>query len=636
MLYGTTPDLQVFALDAATGAELWRFDPASRGRRGFNPNRGVTWWADAATDDERIFASAGPHLWALDARTGAPIDAFGDAGRVDLRVGLRDEPVDADVVATTPGALFEDLLLLGTRVSELRDAAPGHVRAFDVRTGAIRWTFHTIPRPGEAGHETWPEDAWQRVGGANAWAGIAVDRERGLAFVPTGSAAFDFYGGDRAGDNLFANSLVALDARTGERRWHFQVVHHDVWDRDLPAPPNLLTLTRPGGAVDAVAQVTKHGYVYTFDRVTGEPVFPIDELPVPADGLPGEPLSPTQPVPRAPPPFTRQRFEPTDRSPALRRAVEEATAGLRQDGLFAPPSRQGTIVMPGFDGGAEWGGAAVDPRTGWLYVNANERPNVLRMLEPPVMRGPGSIGRTAYLLTCAGCHGLEREGDGLGTPPLRGVFDRLGVNDVWDVVRHGRGRMPGNAILRAHELALLLWYLRFPGEPAAQEGGAAEAGDDGERGFEERLFPRFMNAGWESLRDPEGMPAVKPPWGTLTAYDLAAGRIAWQVPLGRMPQLGDDAGATGAPNYGGPALTAGGLLFIAATPDETLRAFDAATGALLWQAPLPASGFATPTVYEAGGRQFVVIAAGGGKLGRPSGGRYVAFALPRGVPVSTR
>jgi quinoprotein glucose dehydrogenase len=624
VLYGASPALRAFALDAATGAELWSFDPAARERPGLAPSRGFAFWADG--DDERVFFGAGVHLWALSARTGEPIASFGDAGRVDLRDGLGREADEQWVAATTPPAIYRDLVLVGGRVSELGDASPGHVRAFDARTGALRWTFHTIPQPGEAGRETWPAEAWRTAGGANSWAGIRVDAARGIAFVPTGSATYDFYGGDRRGDNLFANSLIALDAATGERRWHHQLVRHDVWDRDLPAPPNLIELERDGKRIAALAQATKSGHVFVFERESGAPLFPIRELPVPASALEGESLAATQPLPERPPPFARQSVRESDLTRRTPEAHAAALAQLRRFSSgepFAPPSEAGVVLMPGLDGGAEWGGLAWDPESALLYVNSQEVPYVIQMARAPRVAGLGSGGRAAYLSLCAGCHGLQREGGG-GAPALTNVGDRLGALEVRRIVQEGRGRMPALPLLENSEMAALLWYLLEPLGPAEFEEAPATDTPSG------ALFPRYMLAGYRKLLDPDGFPAIAPPWGTLSAIDLARGEIAWQVPLGDYPEaLARGLRGLGAESYGGPVVTAGGLVFIAATPDAKLRAFDKASGALLYEAELPAAGFATPAVYEAAGRQFVVIAAGGGKLGRPSGDRYVAFALPQ-------
>jgi quinoprotein glucose dehydrogenase len=628
VLYGISPALAAFALDAATGAELWRFAPDDEVNGTIAPARGLVFWGDGA-GDERILFGRGHLLWALDARSGRPIAGFGDEGAVDLRDGLAEERPDDFVVATTPGAIYRDLLILGHRVSEIANAAPGHVRAYDVRSGEMRWIFHTIPRPGEYGSETWPPDAWQRIGGANSWAGITVDEARGIAFVPTGSATYDFYGGDRAGDNLFANTLLALDAATGKRLWHYQIVRHDVWDRDLPAPPDLVTIERDGHSIDAVAQITKSGHVFLFERETGAPLHPIEERPVPAPGLPGEALAKSQPVPVRPPPFARERMSEalvTERTPEAHAAVLAKLKSARPALPFQPPSLEGTVVFPGMDGGGEWGGAAFDPASGLLYVNASDVPYWLQMLETPDVSGAGGIGRATYVTVCAMCHGLDRRGDGSGVPSLVEIYERTGPLDVWRVVREGRGRMPGFAgMLPLVAVPPLLWYLWSP--DGADAAPPAARGDESERklGF----FLRYMNVGWQKFLDPEGYPAVKPPWGTLSAIDLARGEIVWQVPLGEIPELAAQGlHDTGAENYGGPVVTAGGLVFIAAALDAKLRAFDKRTGALLFEAPLPAAGFATPAVYEADGRQFVVVAAGGGKLGRPSGDRYVAFALP--------
>jgi quinoprotein glucose dehydrogenase len=623
VLYGISPALRAFALDAATGAELWSFDPAARERPGLAPSRGLAYWASG--DDERVFFGAGVHLWALNARTGEPIAGFGDGGRIDLREGLGRDPNKQWVAATTPPAIYRDLLLIGGRVSELGDASPGDVRAFDAKTGALRWTFHTIPRPGEPGHETWPAEAWRSAGGANAWAGIRVDAARGLAFVPTGSATYDFYGGDRRGDNLYANSLITLDAATGERRWHYQVVRHDVWDRDLPAPPNLIALERDGRRIDAVAQATKSGHVFVFERESGAPLFPIREVPVAPSGLEGEQLATTQPLPEAPPPFARQRVRERDltqRTPEAHAAALAQFRSFTSGDAFAPPSEAGVALMPGMDGGAEWGGLAWDPATSLLYVNSQEVPYVIQLTRAPSVSGLGGGGRAVYVTLCASCHGLAREGGG-GAPALTDVGARLGPLEVRRIVQHGRGRMPALPLLGNAEMAALLWYLFEPLGPSETLAAPASDAPSG------ALFPRFMLAGYRKFLDPDGFPAIAPPWGTLTAIDLARGAIAWQVPLGDYPDaLARGLRGLGAESYGGPVVTAGGLVFIAGTPDAKLRAFDAASGALLYEAELPAPGFATPAVYEAAGRQFVVIAAGGGKLGRPSGDRYVAFALP--------
>ena len=624
VLYGTSPSLRLFALDAATGEELWSFEPDADVRL-WTASRGVAFWASEEDPrDERIFFGAGPYLHAIDARTGRPIDSFGDGGRIDLNEGLgRDVGGDMlGVVANTPGTIFEDLILIGGRVNENRGAAPGHVRAFDVRTGALRWIFHTIPKPGEPGHETWPPEAHATAGGANSWAGITVDVERGLAFVPTGSATYDYYGADREGDNLYANSLIALDARTGERRWHRQLVRHDMWDRDLPAPPNLVTIRRDGAEIPAVAQVTKTGDTFLFHRETGEPLFPLREEPVVGPFIPGEHPAASQPLPTKPPPFVRQHFSRemvTDYSDAARDEILARLDGMQFGSLYTALGAAENVVYPGLDGGAEWGGAAWDEAEQLLFVNANQAPWVVQMIESVEDEGYEALLGTGYLYTCAGCHGLDMKGDGTSVPSLVDIDQRMRFLDLYRIVRDGRGRMPAlGGTLKWYELAAISGFV-YTADP-----------EDAPANWKQKPGPKtFVNAGFQKLVDAQGLPGSKPPWGTLTAIDLPAGEIRWQIPFGDYPQvLAAGRSGLGAESYGGPILTASGLIFIAATPDARMRAFDAKSGELLWQSELPAAGFATPATYRADGRQFVVVAAGGGKLGQPSGSRYVAFALP--------
>lgn len=615
VLYATNHSSVVFALDAASGAERWRFDPQAHGSAAQTRNRGVAYWRAADGTGARIFAASGQDLWALDAQTGAPVEDFGEGGRLDLARGLAHTGSSPNVSLTTPGAVYGDLLILGTRVSEQAGAAPGDVRAFDVRSGALRWSFHTVPYAGELGAETWPAGAARQRGGANAWAGVTVDVERGLVFAPTGSASPDFFGGDRPGDNLFANSLIALDAETGERRWHFQIVHHDLWDRDLPSPPSLVTLERDGRQVAAVAQTTKSGHVFLFERETGEPVFPIEERRVPRGAVAGEVVAETQPFPTLPPPFTRQRFTLAmlDDRPSAQAWAERLT-GMRMGRPFIPPTLGGTILYPGYDGGAEWGGSAWDAKAGLLFVNASEVASLLELSEA----GAEVDARSFYRASCAACHGAELEGTARGVS-LRGVVERRTPIELYTTIIGGVGSMPGFPTLPMPVMGALIAFLSHPDDPAAARAVAAAAvGNE-----------RYVHGGYIDLKDDDGIPIQHPPWGTLTAIDLSAGALRWQVPLGSFPELARRGLAdTGTPNYGGPIVTASGLLFIAATADETIRAFDSRSGELLWRAPLPASGFATPISYAVGGKQYVVVAAGGGKLGRKPGSQFVAFALP--------
>jgi len=631
-LYGTSPRLKAVALDAATGQEEWVFDPFSdTGAQSLSltVNRGVTHWGEGA--EARILYTVGSTLFALDANDGTPVDSFGTNGRASLKQGLGGRAEDLSVSATSPGVVYENYLVIGSRVSEGADAAPGDIRAFDVRTGELAWTFHTIPHPGEFGHDTWADpEAWTRVGGANSWAGMAVDEERGIVYVPTGSAAPDFYGGNRKGKNLFANTLLALDATTGERIWHYQTVHHDLWDRDLPAPPSLVTVSHGGASVDAVAQTTKTGFVFLFDRETGEPLFPIQERPVPTDGaLPDEAPWATQPIPTAPEPFVRQHMGPEDVNPHVPDSVQDALRTqlrrLKSDRMYAPPSLEGTLMFPGFDGGAEWGGAAFDPTANVLYVNSNEVPWIMTMIPTGAQvasrEAATDLGRAAYRTHCLACHGPDREGGG-GVPSLVDVGQRYSPDEMLALIANGRRMMPGFGHLPEAQRRALVNFLSDgrpyavdaeAGRPAAPEGTSA---------------PPYQMAGYEKFRTPGGLPANSPPWGTLNAIDLDTGEYLWRTPLGTVPELVQQGvPPTGTENYGGPVVTAGGLVFIAATPDEKIRAFDKRTGEVVWSADLPAAGFATPSVYEVDGTQYLVVACGGGKLGAPSGDAYVAFAL---------
>ena len=560
-------------------------------------------------------------VYALDAVTGRPVSSFGNHGRIDLRENLDRLPAASQsVYLTSPGIVYKDLLIVGGRNPETLPAPPGGVRAFDVRTGKLRWSFHTIPHPGEFGYETWPKDAWKTSGAANNWAGMALDPRRGIVYVPTGSAVSDFYGGDRAGDDLFANCLIALNAQTGERIWHFQGVHHDIWDRDFPASPVLLTVKRDGKDVDAVAQTTKQGFVYVFDRTNGTPLFPIEYHKYPASTVDGEVAATEQPLPILPAPYARQRLAEdmlTNRTPEVHQWALEKFRKLRSEGQFLPLSvGTDTVVFPGFDGGAEWGGPAVDPETGIIYVNAND------------VAWTGALAPNTGENSAAG-HLLEpmrrlpRE-KMMGSPPaipaLVGVGEHLAPQQIAATIKSGRGRMPGFPNLSDDQLFALVTYL------TSGESKELTSGEPPPQSMKYRF------TGYLKFLDPEGYPAVLPPWGTLNAINLNTGEYAWKIPLGEYPDLAAKGqNNTGTENYGGPIVTAGGLVFIGATNfDKKFRAFDKSTGELLWETTLPFAGNATPVTYEVNGHQFVVIAAGGGKDPKSSsGGVYVAFALPQ-------
>ena len=539
VMFVTTGQRRVAALNAATGKALWIFDPLELGPpagpyASGGVNRGVAYWSDGQPDGPRriLHGTADGRLFSLDAATGKPDKQFGKGGYILLRDGIEYDISRLPYGPTSAPAVFDNLVLVGFSNSEGHPpGAPGDIRAFDIRSGKQTWRFHTIPRPGEFGHDTWPEDGWQQRSGANAWGGFSVDGKRGLVFAGLGSAAADFYGGDRHGQNLFANCVIALDARTGKRQWHFQTTHHDLWDHDLPVYPNLVTVTHGGRAIDAVAQVTKTGYVFLFDRVTGKPLFDIEEVPVPASDVPGEQAWPTQPVPVKPPSFVKQSFleeDITDVTPEAKAHVTREFKKIRGGSGNNPPSVEGTIVIPGLHGGATWAGASFDPETGWLFVNGNNDPWLATLTPQP-----------------------------------------------------GNDRQPYRTSVR-----------------------------------------RFT--------DQDGHPAIKPPWGNLTAIDLNKGEFAWQIVLGEYPDLkAKGVAQTGTETFGGTIVTAGGLVFIGGTKDEKFHAFDKTTGKLLWEIKLPAGGYATPCTYSVHGKQYISIAAGGaGKQGTQAGDTFVTFALP--------
>ncbi|MCC7233748.1 MAG: PQQ-binding-like beta-propeller repeat protein [Bryobacterales bacterium] len=614
VLYATTPKLRVVALDGATGKELWSFDPffgkpvTSKQR-----SRGFMHW------NGRLYFGAGHMLFALDRKTGKLADEFGDHGRVDLRRGLGRDPETQRLQMTSPGVVYNGLLIVGFLTSEALPSSPGDIRAYDARTGQLRWSFHTIPHPGEPGYETWPADGWKTLGGANSWPGLTLDDKRGLVFVPTGSAAFDFYGGNRPGDNLYANSLIALNAATGKRVWHFQFVKHDVWDRDLPTAPVLVTVKRGGRDIDAVAQCTKSGHVFVFNRETGESLFPLKTVAVPPSPAEGEQLAPTQVLPVRPEPFARQQLTEamlTNRTPEAHASALKRFRTYRSGPQFTPPSFEGTVIFPGFDGGAEWGGQAYDPETGLLYINSNEMAWILRLVPQAGGEGKSTASRL-YSRHCATCHREDRK----GTPPEFPSLLNLEGKNVEEVIRKGAGRMPGFSFLGDAGVRALTAYLRTGGDKEVELPSPRAS-------REVRL--KYRTDGYNKFLDEDGYPAIAPPWGTLNALNVSTGEYAWRIPFGEFPELAAKGMKnTGTENYGGAVVTAGGLLFIGATNhDRKFHVYDKRSGKLLWETLLPAGGNATPVVYEVRGKQYVAIAAGGGKSGAPAGGAYVAFALP--------
>ena len=630
VMYITTPSLKAVALNAATGREVWVFDPAkhNNGNVVRLRNRGVTYWKGA--EGERIFHFVRDRVYALNAETGALITSFGQKGFIDLRQNLGIEPARAVIEMTSPGAVYKNVLIVASRVNESYDASPGHIRGYDTVTGEMKWIFHTIPREGQFGHDTWKWVPGENYGGANSWGGVTIDEERGWVFAATGSATEDFYGAFRKGNNLFANSVLALDATTGERKWHYQTVRHDIWDYDNPPAPILVTLRTGTTARDVVVQLTKMGFTFVLDRDTGAPVFPVQDLPVPNSTVPGEETAATQPVPLKPPPLVRQSLSEADLTnitPESREYALKEFRKYRSGSIYTPPSLQGTLTTPGHLGGIEWHGASFDPALNVLYVNANEAPtiNKLRAVHdtPGVAQTTIQLGRQIYERTCMGCHGAERQG---APPQIPGLIDlKKTPQELQATIVQGRNAMPAFTSFRPREVSAVLAYLGSP-------PGEVKPPTDG------RTAIRYTTDGYPVFLDQHGVPAIAPPWGTLNAIDLVKGEILWKVPLGEYPQLvAKGIRNTGTMNFGGAVATAGGLVFVAATADEKIRAFEKHTGRVLWEHQLPAGGYATPTTYMLDGRQYVVIAAGGsGKNATRSGDSIVAFALPQGSMTEAR
>ena len=604
VLFAYTPEQKVIALNAATGTLLWTFDSQKEfaaEKVTSRAERGLAYWREGS--QKRIFAGVSQYVYALDPSNGKVIPSFGNHGRIDLREGLRGDPKLQSVSITSPGVIYKDLIILGDATPEALPAPPGDIRAYDVRTGKLRWIFHTIPHPGEFGYNTWPKNAWTYSGAANNWTGMALDAERGIVYVPTGSAATDWYGADRVGDNLFANSLIALNAETGKRIWHFQAVRHDLWDHDLPSPPTLVTVSRDGKDVPAVVQTTKQGFLFLFNRVTGEPLFPIEYRKVAPSNVPGEVAASEQPFPTKPAPFARQKIteeELTNRTPEAHQWAVEQFRKFHYEGQFTPNSvGVDTLMFPGFDGGAEWGGSAFDAGTHILYLNGND----VGLTESLVKRTGGTAGRSVYLSQCAACHRENRAGSPPEIPSLADIGSRMDAAQIGKLIESGKGRMPPfpNLDRESGQVHALIQYL-LKGEPKNAATAAPLSGR-----------AQYDTTGYDKFLDPQGYPANSPPWGTLNAINLDTGEYVWKETFGQYPELvAQGLPDTGSENYGGPVVTDGGVLFIGATVlDKKFRAYDKGTGKLLWEALLPFSANATPITYEINGRQYVVIAAGG-------------------------
>jgi quinoprotein glucose dehydrogenase len=626
VLYAMSAKQWAYAVNAATGEKIWSYDPFDGGV-GSGVTRGVSYWESG--DDKRILYAAGNHLIALDARTGKPIETFGEKGKVNLNVGVRDDPEKIAVTMTSPGIVYKDLIICGSRLPDLYGTPPGYIRAYNCKTGEIAWTFHTIPLPGEPGYETWPKDAYKYAGGANSWAGMAVDTKRGMVLMSLGSPTYDFYGADRIGQNLYGNCVLALDATTGKHKWHYQTVHHDIWDYDLPAPPNLVTVKRNGKEIDAVVQITKQGFVFVLNRETGEPLFPVEERAVPASNLPREQAWPTQPFPLKPKPYARQMITENDLtsySAADQDAVLKKFRSMRYEGLYTPPDLKGTLMFPGTRGGSNWGGAAYDPATTTLYIRSNEAPDIQTIIkeDPQVVAGLPLVdqGRRLYSTYCASCHGANK----IGPPPNPSLLDldkRMTRAAALDKLKKGGGLMPPYAgVLKESEQEAILAFVHSVA-PATNKVAKVETDST----LPERDLYFLNVTGYTTWKDPSGNPAIRPPWGTLHALNLSTGEYTWQIPLGNDEKRQEKGRPeTGLEGKSGPIVTEGGIIFISGSEDKKFRAFEKSTGKLLWETTLPALANATACTYQVNGKQYVALSVGGTKE-NPSGS-IMAFALP--------
>jgi quinoprotein glucose dehydrogenase len=645
-MYVLAKHTSVVALDAATGKELWTYH--SKYAPTIEMHRGINFWQSKDGSEQRLLIPIANHLEAIDARTGQLITSFGDNGRVDLREGLgRDPGTIHQIQSATPGRVFEDLLILGSTTGEEYESPPGDIRAYDVRTGKMAWIFHTVPHPGEFGYDTWPKDAWKYEGGTNCWGEMSLDETRGIVYIPTGAPTYDFYGADRPGNNLFADSLLALDARTGKLVWYYQLVHHDLWDYDSTAAPQLLTVEHNGEQVPVVAEATKNGFVYVFNRVTGKPIWPIEERPVPKSNMPGEVTSPTQPFPTKPLPFASQSFTLADLNPGLLTPEEHARwektlKNAVNQGLFTPPELTDTVEMPGNHGGANWGMTAVNPTDGTLFVMSMNIPAFLKnehrlppnLWEIPMDVPPPQQGKAIYHLYCERCHGPDRAGSPPSIPSLVNAPAVYGEDTIKTVVRNGIQEMPAFGDLSDLHIKNLMLYLA---NPASAPAPIAEHAPPPATAANPTAPIRY----WSGYNLQTAI--IKPPFSTITAYDLNQGNIKWQIPVGDAPpalQAGMKSTGVMMPRNG-PVVTAGGLIFIATKFEGKLHAYDQQTGKEVWSVDLPAAAEGVPAVYQVDGREFIVICATTGKQtaiprdgpSQPTEGpvhrSYLAFALPK-------
>jgi len=649
VIYTKARNKSLVAIDAETGKEIWIHDDLAG-----VTERGVNYWESKDGSDRRLIFCVGDYLQEIDARTGRTIRGFGKNGAVDLRDELGRDPNKIRVQSGTPGKVFENLIILGSAVGESFFSAPGDLRAYNILTGKLAWQFHTVPHPGEFGYDTWPKDAWKYIGGTNTWGEISVDSARGIAYFPTGSPTYDFYGADRLGANLFSDCLIALDARTGKRLWHFQNVHHDLWDYDNVAAPILTTIVHNGRKVDVVALAGKTGYLYVFDRVTGEPIWPIEEKPVSTQtDSPGEAPSPTQPFPTVPPPFTKHIFSADDVNPYVltpekRAQYKEQVAKAHYGGPFTPIAFEDVIQMPGNHGGANWGMTSANPNDGTAYVMAFNTPAIIRLGRPAEARpgrgaggaAAGGPGEALYLQNCAACHNPDRSG-GLG-PNLVNLASRMSAAQIRTMIGEGKGQMPSFHQLSNDDIDLLVSFLSAPGAeggggfgrgggptifppgPIVESGPAAvrpaSAAGRGGRGNPGSLASDYP----EGVEHPQyhlsvispglGMDVQEtaPPYTTFTAYDLNKGTIKWQIGLGddyRVLAAGGPKGTGGDEFMKSSVIpTASGLLFVNAA-DRKVHIYDSETGKQLSELLLGATSSGSPSMYELKGRQYLLVTA---------------------------
>ncbi|HEY4325048.1 MAG TPA: PQQ-binding-like beta-propeller repeat protein [Mucilaginibacter sp.] len=661
VMYLLAKNHSLVALDATNGKEIW----IHAHLEGITW-KGVNYWESKDKTDRRIIIELNNTLQEIDANTGKSITDFGNNGVVDLKEGLdRDPSLFNRIQPTTPGVVYQNLIMLGSSPGENLFSGPGHVRAYDIVTGKMAWIFHTIPLPGEPGYETWPKDAYKYIGGTNTWGEISLDEKRGIVYFPTGSPTYDYYGADRIGDNLYSDCLIAIDARTGKRLWHFQTVHHDLWDYDLCAAPQLITVNHDGKKIDAVAQASKTGFLYVFNRVTGEPLWPIVEKPVPQSDIPGEKSSPTQPFPTIVPPFGRQGMTADDVSPYLMTADEQeswkkriASAGT---GMFQPLSlARETFSLPGAVGGANFGTTAANPAKGLVYVMNQDYPSIYKItkyVDPKLLNESDQIetAKVIYAQNCQGCHGANKLG-GIG-PAIAQVGTKLNIGNFKTLLANGKGQMPGFPHISDAEMADIYLFLggsiakkqrqpaaensAMPDGPVVASGGAPGTPPYGRRSEGMRDYPQGVAAPADRYITDNGLAypfLVKPPWSYIVAYDLNKGTIKWKAPLGQDRGVEKEGGKnTGVPNGAqrkGMIVTSTGVLFSTAK-DDKLYAFDADNGKVLWSVDLPGGTEGLPAMYECNGRQYLVISVtamsvvGRNRSPMPkSKESYIVYALP--------